>query len=60
MQLSIILGREGAKPRVPGMFFKEVVQAVLLFGSEMWVMNPHTGGAIGGFQHRVAIWITGR
>ena len=24
------------------------------------VMTPRTGGAIGGFQHRVAIWITGR
>ena len=58
--LSIILGREGVKPRVSGMFFKAVVQAVLIFRSEMWVMNPHMGGAIGLFQHRVAIWITGR
>ena len=55
MQLSIILGRDGAKTRVSGMLFKEVVQAVLLFGSEMWVMTPHTGGAIGGFQHRVGM-----
>ena len=60
MQLSIILGREGAKSRVSGMLFKAVVQAVLLFGSEMWVKTPRMGGAIGGFQHRVAIWITGR
>ena len=28
-----ILGREGVNPRVSGMFFKEVVQLVLLFGS---------------------------
>ena len=60
MRLSIILGREGAKPRVSGMFFKAVVQAVLIFGLEMWVMNTRMGGAIGLFQYRVAIWITGR
>ena len=29
-----ILSREGAQPRVSGFFFKAVVQAVLLFGSE--------------------------
>ena len=29
-----ILGREVASPRVLGMFFKAVVQEVLLFGSE--------------------------
>ena len=27
-----ILGREGAEPRISGMFFKSVVQAVLLLG----------------------------
>ena len=32
--LSRILVREGVKPRVSGMFFKVVVQAVLLFGLE--------------------------
>ena len=60
MSLSIILGREGAKTRVSGMFFKAVVQAVLIFGSEMWVTTPRMGGAIGGFQHKVSIWITGK
>ena len=37
---------EGASPRVSGMFFKAVVQAVLLFGSEKWVMTPHMGQAL--------------
>ena len=31
-----------------GFFFKAVVQAVLLFGSETWVVTPHIGKALGG------------
>ena len=32
-----------------GGIFKVVVQAVLLFGSETWVMNPARAGPWGGF-----------
>ena len=39
-QLTRILGREGANLRVSNMLFKAVVQAVLLFRSEMWFMTP--------------------
>ena len=39
-QLTSILVREGANPRVSGMFFKAVLQTVLLFGSETWVLTP--------------------
>ena len=38
--LSIILVQEGGNPRVAGMFFNAVSQAVLIFGSETWVMTP--------------------
>ena len=38
--LLIILRREGASPRLSGMFFKAVVQAVLIFGEYTWVMTP--------------------
>ena len=38
---------------------KAVVQEVLLFGSETWVLTPHMGQIIGWFQHRVALWLTG-
>ena len=31
-----------------------VVQAVLLFGLETWVINPHMGRALGILQNRVA------
>ena len=32
--------REGADMRMTGRFYVAVVQAVLLFGSEMWVLTP--------------------
>ena len=59
-QLTRILGREGANLRVSGMFFKAVVQAVLLFGSDTWVMTPCMEQALGSFQHRVIQQITGK
>ena len=53
------LGLEGANPSLSGMFFKAVVQEVLLFGSETWVLNPHIERFLGIFQHRFARRITG-
>ena len=38
-KMSKILSREGARPRVPGIFFKAVVRSVLLFGAETWVLT---------------------
>ena len=35
-----IMSREGARPRVSGFFFKEIVQSVLLFGAEKWLVTP--------------------
>ena len=54
-----ILVREGANPRISGIFSKAVVQAVLFFGSETWVLTPCMERALGIFQHRVARRITG-
>ena len=39
-RMTQILSREGAAPQVSGLFFKAVVQVVLLFGSENWVVTP--------------------
>ena len=55
-----ILSQEGAALRVSGFFFNVVMQAVLLFGSETWVVTPHMGKALGGFQSQVVRWMTGR
>ena len=35
-----ILSRDGADPLVSRFFFKSVVLAVLLLGSETWVVTP--------------------
>ena len=45
-----ILSREGAALQVSGFFFKAMVQAVLLFRAETWVVTPSMGKAVGGFQ----------
>ena len=38
-RLSRVLGREGADPKVSENFYKAISQAVLLFGSETWVLT---------------------
>ena len=55
-----ILIREGARPRVSGFFSKSVVQSVLLFGADTWVVTPCTSRFLGGFQDQVARRPTGR
>ena len=42
------------------MLYVEVVQAVLLYGLETWVMYPHIGRILGSFHHRVARRLMGR
>ena len=34
--------------RVSGVFFKAVVQSVLLFGAKTWVVTPRMGRVLGG------------
>ena len=55
-----ILVQEGGNMRMLGTLFKVVVQVVILFGSETWVMNPQMGLSLGGSQYRVTYRITGR
>ena len=38
-----ILNRERERPRVSGFLFKSIVQLVLLFGAENWVVTPRMG-----------------
>ena len=58
-RLSTILVREGGGPGVSRIFFKAVVQAVLVFRAKTWVMIPLMVRALGGFQHRVSRHTTG-
>ena len=52
--LSRILVREGATPRVSGMFYKAVVQAVLLYGCESWVLTDKVWKVLESFHNRAA------
>ena len=53
-----ILSREGAYKRVSVNFFKAVVQAVLLFWAETWVLAPRIERALESFLHGAALRIT--
>ena len=48
-RMSQILSQEGADPKVSGHFFNAVVQAVLLFVMEKWVLNPRIERALSSF-----------
>ena len=60
VRMTRILIRNGAELKILGLFFKAVLQTVLLFRAETWVLNPHMYQALRSFQHRVAQWLTGR
>ena len=59
-RLQGVLRREGATPRISGNFFKAIVQQVLLFGAETWVVTPKMDQALSGFLHGAARRLTGR
>ena len=46
LQLSWVLCREGADPKVLRAFYTAVTQAVLLFGAETWVLTPRMEKAL--------------
>ena len=58
--VSRILRRDGLRPKAAGMFYKAVVQAVLLYGAETWAVSPAMLKALEGFHHRVACQLTGK
>ena len=55
-----ILSREGATKQVSSNFFKAVVQQVLIFGAETWLVSPMMEPALSAFIHGAAIRLTGR
>ena len=59
-RLQRIMRREGATPHISGSFFKAVVQQVLLFGAETWVVTPNMERALNEFLHGAARRLTGR
>ena len=59
-RLSQVMGQEGADLKVSRTFYTAVVQAVLLFGAETWVLTPRMEKALDSFQSRVERRITWR
>ncbi len=49
-----VLRRENAPPRVSAKFYKAIVQSVLLYGSETWVLSPAAMARLEGFHIRAA------
>jgi hypothetical protein len=43
-----------APPRVSAKFYKAIVQSVLLYGSETWVLSPAAMARLEGFHIRAA------
>jgi len=58
--VSRVLRRDGLRPKAAAMFYKAVVQAVLLYGAETWSVTPQMLQALRGFHHRVACQLTGK
>ena len=54
-----ILSREGARLRVSRFFFNYVIQSGLLFNADYWVVIPHMGRYLRGFQDQVGRRLTG-
>ena len=54
VKFSCILGKEVANVQVYGLFYKAMVQSVLIYRSEMWVLMPRMVRTLGNFHHRVA------
>jgi hypothetical protein len=53
-----VLDKEGASPRAKGLFYKTIVQAVLLYGCETWTLTDTMYKVLDSFHHKVARRIT--
>ena len=49
-----VLRKENAPPRVSAKFYKAIVQSVLLYGSETWVLSTAALARLEGFHLRAA------
>ena len=56
----VIKKKSFSNPRVMSIFYKVIVQTVLLYGAESWVLNTHSRNKINSFHHRCSRYITGK
>jgi len=59
-RIARILKKESADPRVMATFYKAIVQSVLLYGSESWVITGSIMMKLRSFHRRCARFITGQ
>ncbi len=59
-RVSCILRAENASPKVCGVFYIAIVQAVLLFGSETWKLSSLSLKILEGFHIRAACYMAGK
>jgi hypothetical protein len=59
-RISRILSKESADPRVMASFYKAVIQSVLLYGAESWVIAKNTMQKLRSFHRRCARYIAGQ
>ena len=52
-----VMGNTGAQIKAQAMMYKVVVQAVLLYGSGIWVTTDVTMPVLEGFHNRISIQI---
>ena len=55
-----ILSNRGANPKVMGTFYKTIVQSVLLYGSETWVVSKQMMKILRSFHRRCSRYIMGK
>jgi hypothetical protein len=60
VQVSRLLRVENASPEVCGVFYKAIIQAVLLFSSETWNLAPSGLKCLEGFHLRAAWQMSGK
>ena len=58
--MSRVLIKEGGDARTLGGIYVTVAQAIMIYGSETWVMTPHIRMVLGRLHHRVAYRMMGR
>ena len=52
-----LLGK-GLDAGMSGIFYTAVVQADVVYGSDLWFVSSRIGKALGGFRHQVIRWLT--
>ena len=57
---NIVKKKSGCNPRIMSIFYKVIVQTVLLYGSESWVLSNIARNKLNGFHNRCSRFITGR